>query len=318
MHHLLTIKDLTTRFSATEDSSIAVNGVTLSVTAGQTVALVGESGSGKSMTALSVMGLIPPPGFIASGSILFEGRNLVSCTDQEIRSIRGRRISMIFQEPMTSLNPVLRIGEQVAEPFIVHRNLTQSEATDLSLELLQKVGIPSAGQRMRDYPHQLSGGMRQRVMIAMALACNPALLIADEPTTALDVTIQAQILELIDTFRKERSMGLLLITHDFGIVAERSDHTCVMYAGRIVEEAPTADLLTNPRHPYTRALLASLPQNAEPGAPLITIPGQLPTDRSSMRGCGFCDRCPQALAGCRAELPAVREVSAGHTVRCWL
>jgi peptide/nickel transport system ATP-binding protein len=269
------------------------------------------------MTALSVMRIVPPPGKITSGSITLDGTNLLDLCDNEMRALRGSRISMIFQEPMTSLNPVLRIGDQVSEPFIIHQKLSRSDATERSIELLHQVGIPSPGDRIRDYPHQLSGGMRQRVMIAMALACNPALLIADEPTTALDVTIQAQILELIDSFRQTYKMGILLITHDLGIVAERSDHTYVMYAGRVVEEAPTHILFNNPTHPYTLALLASLPQNSEPGKPLATISGQVPGLDTVLRGCGFCDRCPAVNTLCRQELPVMRVVTPGHNVRCW-
>ncbi|MBK5275211.1 MAG: ABC transporter ATP-binding protein [Desulfuromonadales bacterium] len=318
MQPLLSITDLHTGFYGPNGvTARAVNGVSLCIENGTTVALVGESGSGKSMTALSVMRLVPPPGRITSGDITFEGSNLLDLSDAEMRKIRGSRISMVFQEPMTSLNPVLRIGDQVIEPLVLHRRMTKNEATDQGIELLHKVGIPSARERMRDYPHQLSGGMRQRVMIAMALACNPALLIADEPTTALDVTIQAQILELIGTLRKSSNMGILLITHDLGIVAERSDHTCVMYAGRIVEEAPTRELLNNPGHPYTLALLASLPQNSAPGKPLATITGQAPGLTATLPGCGFCDRCPVVSPECRRELPPLREVSPGHTVRCW-
>lgn len=317
MHHLLTITDLHTGFSDQQGISQAVNGISLTIDEGSTVALVGESGSGKSMTALSVMRLVPPPGRVTSGIISLGDTKLLELSDNEMRAIRGSRISMVFQEPMTSLNPVLRIGDQVSEPFILHRKLSRADATDRSIELLHQVGIPSASDRMRDYPHQLSGGMRQRVMIAMALACNPALLIADEPTTALDVTIQAQILELIDTFRQNNSMGILLITHDLGIVAERSDYTYVVYAGRVVEEAPTRELFDNPRHPYTLALLASLPQNSEPGKPLTTIPGQAPNMHSTLPGCGFCDRCPRVEQACRMELPPLREVSSRHMVRCW-
>ena len=319
MQSLLSITDLHTCFSTPPGTTMpAVNGVSLSVENGRTVALVGESGSGKTMTALSVMRLVPPPGRITSGSIIFEGEDLCTLSDSEMRLIRGRRISMVFQEPMTSLNPVLRIGDQVSEPLILHRKLSRAEAADQSIDLLHKVGIPSAGERMRDYPHQLSGGMRQRVMIAMALACSPALLIADEPTTALDVTIQAQILELIATLARSSRMGVLLITHDLGIVAERSDHTCVMYAGRIVEEAPTRELFGNPRHPYTLALLASLPQNSAPGKPLAAIAGQSPGMAASLLpGCGFCERCPVARPECRLELPPLRTVSPGHSVRCW-
>jgi peptide/nickel transport system ATP-binding protein len=318
MQPLLSITDLHTCFEGPTGVTHAVNGVSLSIDNGQTVALVGESGSGKSMTALSVIRLVPPPGRITSGIINLEGCNLLDLCDNEMRMVRGSRISMVFQEPMTSLNPVLRIGDQLTEPLMLHRKLSRSDATDQGIGLLQSVGIPSADERMRDYPHQLSGGMRQRVMIAMALACNPALLIADEPTTALDVTIQAQILELLGTLRQASRMGILLITHDLGIVAERSDHTCVMYAGRIVEEASTRELFTNPRHPYTLALLASLPQNSEPGRPLNTIAGQAPDLSATLPGCGFCERCPVVRPQCRRETPALREISPGHGVRCWL
>jgi len=318
MPALLSITDLHTCFPGPSAVTHAVNGVNLSIRNGQTVALVGESGSGKSMTALSVIRLVPPPGRITSGTIKLEGRNLLDLSDKEMRMIRGSRISMVFQEPMTSLNPVLRIGDQLREPLMLHRHLSRSDATDQGIGLLQRVGIPAAGERMRDYPHQLSGGMRQRVMIAMALACNPALLIADEPTTALDVTIQAQILELIGSLRHSSNMGILLITHDLGIVAERSDHTCVMYAGRIVEDASTRELFSNPCHPYTLALLASLPQNSEPGKPLSTIAGQVPTASANLPGCGFCLRCPVARAECRQDTPPLREIAPGHSVRCWL
>jgi len=318
MQALLSITDLHTSFEGPTGITHAVNGISLSIENGQTVALVGESGSGKSMTALSVIRLVPPPGRITSGAIKLDGSNLLDLSDKEMRMIRGSRISMVFQEPMTSLNPVLRIGDQVTEPLILHRQLSGSDATEQGIALLQSVGIPSASERMRDYPHQLSGGMRQRVMIAMALACNPDLLIADEPTTALDVTIQAQILELIETLRQSSRMGILLITHDLGIVAERSDHTCVMYAGRIVEEATTRELLTNPSHPYTLALLASLPQNSEPGRPLATIAGQAPGLSAVLPGCGFCLRCPVVRPECRLETPPLREISPGHSVRCWL
>jgi peptide/nickel transport system ATP-binding protein len=318
MQPLLSITGLHTCFEGPDNTIRAVDGVSLSIEHGQTVALVGESGSGKSMTALSVIRLVPPPGRITSGSIDFEGCSLLDLSDNEMRMIRGSRISMVFQEPMTSLNPVLRIGDQVTEPLMLHRRLSRSVATDQGIALLHSAGIPSPSERMRDYPHQLSGGMRQRVMIAMALACNPALLIADEPTTALDVTIQAQILELLGTLRDASRMGILLITHDLGIVAERSDHTCVMYSGRIVEEASTGELFTDPRHPYTLALLASLPQNSEPGKPLSAIAGQAPGLSGNLTGCGFCDRCPVVRPECRHEAPPLREISPGHRVRCWL
>jgi len=314
---LLNIADLHTCFRTPAGIVTAVNGISISVDRGTTVALVGESGSGKSMTALSIMRLVPPPGFIQSGEIILDGTELTNLPEEAMRSIRGSRISMVFQEPMTSLNPVLRIGDQVVEPLMLHRKMSRREASEWGADLLNKVGIPSAGDRMRDFPHQLSGGMRQRVMIAMALACNPSLLIADEPTTALDVTIQAQILELIDSLRQATEMGILLITHDFGIVSERSDRTCVMYAGRIVESADTRELFRDPRHPYTLALLSSLPQNAEPGKPLATLAGQPPDVAANKPGCGFCDRCPVALPECKNQLPELRAVSPGHFVRCW-
>lgn len=318
MTPLLHIDNLVTTIQTPAGSVHAVNGVSLTIARGRTAALVGESGSGKSMTAFSVMGLLPPSGKIESGSIELSGTGLLNLTAEEMRSIRGRRISMVFQEPMTSLNPVLRIGDQVMESFRTHLNMTSRDARDRSIDLLRRVGIPAAESRIRDYPHQLSGGMRQRVMIAMALACQPELLIADEPTTALDVTIQAQILELIDALRCSSDMGVLLITHDLGIVAERSDSTHVMYAGSIVEEAPTAVLFKTPGHPYTRALLAALPQYSAPGSPLTTIPGQVSSFYGKPAGCGFCDRCPEAFGICRSEPPPLREVSPGHMVRCWL
>jgi peptide/nickel transport system ATP-binding protein len=317
MPALLSITDLNTCFKTPTGIVSAIKGISLAIDKGATVALVGESGSGKSMTALSIMRLVPPPGFIRSGRICLDGTDLLELSEAEMRSVRGSRISMVFQEPMTSLNPVLRIGDQIMEPLLLHRRMSRKEAAEQGAELLAKVGIPSASDRMRDYAHQLSGGMRQRVMIAMALACNPALLIADEPTTALDVTIQAQILELIDSLRKSEEMGILLITHDLGIVAERSDRTCVMYAGRIVESADSPDLFRNPLHPYTRALLASLPQNAEPGRPLATLSGQAPDIAALQPGCGFCERCPVALPECRQEVPELSEVEPGHLVRCW-
>ena len=317
MPALLEIIDLHTCFKTHDGIVTAVNGVSFTINKGATLALVGESGSGKSMTALSIMRLVPPPGFIRSGAILLDGADILTLPDEKMRSIRGSRISMVFQEPMTSLNPVLRIGDQVMEPLLLHRNMRRSEAAEEAAQLLRRVGIQAAGERLGDYPHQLSGGMRQRVMIAMALACNPSLLIADEPTTALDVTIQAQILELIDSLRQSTEMGILLITHDLGIVAERSDHTCVMYAGRIVESAASEELLRGPCHPYTRALLASLPQNAEPGKPLLTIAGQSPPLSANLPGCGFCDRCPMAMPECRLQVPELREVTPGHLVRCW-
>lgn len=317
MTELLSLQNLQVSFPAGGTTLQVVRGISLSLAAGSVLALVGESGSGKSMTALSIMRLLPPPGFISSGDIVFEGQNLAELPEEAMRNIRGRRISMVFQEPMTSLNPVLRIADQLCEPLILHLGLSRHEAHERAIELLADVGIPSAGNRMRDYPHQLSGGMRQRVMIAMAMSCRPALLIADEPTTALDVTIQAQILELLDAQRKSSGLAMLLITHDLGIVAERAEHTAVMYAGQVVESAPTAMLLAAPRHPYTEALLASLPQNAKPGTPLPTLAGQMSSGSASTEGCCFAERCPLAEATCRAEMQHLREIMPAHSVRCW-
>lgn len=317
MTELLSLHNLRVSFPAGENSFDAVRGISLSLPAGSVLALVGESGSGKTMTAFSIMRLVPPPGFISAGEIIFEGQNLLTLPDDALRGIRGRRISMVFQEPMTSLNPVLRIDDQICEPLILHMNLPKRDARERGIELLTSVGIPSAGDRMRDYPHQLSGGMRQRVMIAMALACTPSLLIADEPTTALDVTIQAQILELLDAQRKSNGLSMLLITHDLGIVAERADHTAVMYAGQVVESAPTGMLLSTPRHPYTKALLASLPQYAEPGRPMPTLPGQLNIRTASAGGCSFAERCPLAEERCRIETQDLLDITPSHSLRCW-
>ena len=317
MPPLLSVIKLTTCFKTSDKTVTAVNGISFSIEKGKTVALVGESGSGKSMTALSIMRLLPPTGFIKSGEVIFEGNDLVKLSEDSMRAVRGSRISMVFQEPMTSLNPVFRIGDQLIEPLQLHEKLSKKDALERSTQLLRMVGIPSPYDRIKDYPHQLSGGMRQRVMIAMALACNPALLIADEPTTALDVTIQAQIMELIDELRESTELGILLITHDLGIVAERSDHTCVMYAGRIVESASTSQLLDNPCHPYTKALLSSLPQNAEPGKPLPTLAGHTPDLSLELPGCAFCDRCPEQLPVCHVEPPPLTEKEPGHFVYCW-
>jgi oligopeptide/dipeptide ABC transporter ATP-binding protein len=313
---LLSLHNLQVSFPTGQGAFHAVRGISLSLATGSVLALVGESGSGKSMTALSILRLVPKPGFISAGEIIFEGQNLLILPEEALRNIRGRRASMVFQEPMTSLNPVLRIADQLCEPLIMHMGLARRDAHERGVELLKDVGIPSAGERMHDYPHQLSGGMRQRVMIAMALACQPSLLIADEPTTALDVTIQAQILELLDARRKSSGLSILLITHDLGIVAERADHTAVMYAGQVVESAPTGSLLSDPRHPYTKALLASLPQYAEPGKPLPTLSGQI-NIQAAAGGCSFAERCPLTTARCRAESQDLREIAPDHMLRCW-
>lgn len=316
MEPLLRISGLSTHFHLPQGILKAVDNLDLSLNAGETLAIVGESGCGKSATASSIMRLVAPPGKIVGGSILLSGRDLLQLSEEEMRKVRGNRISLIFQEPMTSLNPVLAIGAQVAEGLRLHRNLSRNEAGEEAIAILGQVGIPSPRERVRDYPHQMSGGMRQRVMIAMALACHPQLLIADEPTTALDVTIQAQILELLDQLKEETGMGLILISHDLGIVAERAHHTAIMYAGKIVEYAATDELFANPLHPYTRGLLDSLPQNSEPGKPLKTIPGTVPNLLAELPGCGFCDRCPVKSAKCRTSKPEMKEPVAGHQVRC--
>ena len=317
MSPLLCVTGLATHFHIGTSNLKAVDGVDISLDEGKTLAIVGESGCGKSMTAYSIMRLVPPPGRTVGGSIMFDGNDLLRLSDREMREMRGNSISMIFQEPMTSLNPVLKVGDQIMEVLRLHRRLPRSEALGETIRLLGLVGIPAPEQRVDDYPHQLSGGMRQRVMIAMALACQPRLLIADEPTTALDVTIQAQILELIDQLQRETGMSLLLITHDLGIVAERAHHTAIMYAGKIVETAPTAELFSNPLHPYTRGLIESIPQNTVPGKPLPTIPGHVPNLADGQQGCGFCPRCPVKDWECQQSAPPLKEVSSNHLVRCW-
>ncbi len=314
---LLTLHDLTVTLQTPGGTLYAVNNVDLQLEPGRTVALVGESGSGKSMTARAIMGLLPSGGTVQSGSITFEGRELTTLPEPERRTLRGNRIAMIFQEPMTSLNPVLRIGDQVMEPLLLHRGLDKQQARLQAIDLLRRVGVASPEQRISDYPHQLSGGQRQRVMIAMALACDPEVLIADEPTTALDVTIQAQILELIDQLRRDKGLALLLITHDLGIVAQRADQVHVMYAGRIVESGPAQALLARPLHPYTKGLLASLPENSLPGQPLVTIPGHPPRLIGLTTGCPFKDRCPDAKTICEEQMPDDYRLHPGRTVSCW-
>lgn len=317
MPSLLDVRKLATQIRSSGRIVRAVNGISFTLEAGETLAIVGESGCGKSMTALSILRLLPPGGEITDGIMAFEGRDLRLLSEPEMRRVRGNRISMIFQEPMTSLNPVMTIGSQIEEGLRLHRGLSRKDAIDESITLLQQVGIPSPGQRRREYPHQLSGGMRQRVMIAISLACRPQLLIADEPTTALDVTIQAQILELLGRVKRDYGMGMILISHDMGIVAENAQRTAIMYAGTFVETAPTAELFANPLHPYTEGLLRSLPQNASAGSMLSTIPGQVPSLDDRVAGCGFCDRCPSRMPCCRQEQPPVRDMGNDHFVSCW-
>ncbi|MBE3595118.1 MAG: ABC transporter ATP-binding protein, partial [Candidatus Carbobacillus altaicus] len=295
----------------------AVDGVDLTIYRGETLALVGESGSGKSITSLSIMGLIPnPPGKIVSGQVLFEGRDLVRLSEKDMQTIRGNRLAMIFQEPMTSLNPVFTIGFQLTEPLRIHQKMSKKEAEKRALALLELVGIGRAAEILKSYPHQLSGGMRQRVMIAMAMANDPQLLIADEPTTALDVTIQAQILSLMKDLKAKMLTAILLITHDLGVVAEMADRVVVMYAGQIVEEAPLLELFDNPRHPYTRGLMAAIPRLEDEKEHLDAIPGTVPPAYAYPKGCRFAPRCPLKTDRCTTEMPELIQVGKDHKARC--
>ena len=315
---LLAVDDLVTTFSTEEGLVTPVDGVSFTVEQGETVGVVGESGCGKSVTSLSILRLVPsPPGRIAQGRILFEGQDLLTLSEREMRAIRGRDIAMIFQEPMTSLNPVFTCGDQILEALRRHQKVSATEARDQALELLHLVGIPLPEQRLGAYPHQLSGGMRQRIMIAMALCCHPRLLIADEPTTALDVTIQAQILDLLRHLKKQLSMAVLLITHDLGVVAETAERVVVMYAGKVVEEAPVRTLFHAPRHPYTEGLLRSIPRLDERRESLPVIEGMVPNLLDLPSGCRFHPRCPRAERRCREEAPALRSLGEGHRVACW-
>jgi len=315
---VLSIRHLQTHFFTDAGVAKAVEDVSFDVPAGKTLALVGESGCGKSMTALSIMRLIPdPPGRLVGGQVLFEGRDLASVSEPEMRTIRGNAISMIFQEPMTSLNPVFRVGGQIAAVLRRHRGLSKGEARAEAVRLLERVGIPAPEQRIDDYPHQMSGGMRQRVMIAMALACGPKLLIADEPTTALDVTIQAQILELLRRLQDETGMSVLLITHDLGVVSENADEVAIMYAGKIVEQASVAELFAAPRHPYTLGLFASLPSLAQGRQRLRAIRGNVPAATDFPPGCPFHPRCPHAMDACKT-LPPLVDAGPDHRAMCWL
>ncbi len=315
---LLEIDGLRTYFDTLNGTVRSVNGVSYQLRAGETLGVVGESGCGKSVTALSIMRLVPtPPGRFAGGSIKYRGTDLLKLSEREMRQIRGNRISMIFQEPMTSLNPVLTVGRQIAETVQLHQKLSRSAAMARAVEMLRLVQIPEAERRVKEYPHQLSGGMRQRVMIALALACNPEVLIADEPTTALDVTIQAQIVDLIKRLQKELGMGIIMITHDLGVVAESCDRVVVMYAGRKVEEANVADLFERPLHPYTRALMASMPSMNMQASRLTEIPGMVPSPFELGKGCAFAARCPQARQRCHEATPALTAQGPGHTVACF-
>ena len=317
---LLSVRDLVTRFRIGRGTVTAVDHVSFDVGAGETLAIVGESGSGKSVTALSILRLIPdPPGVIEGGQILFDGRDLLKLSDAEIRNVRGNRIAMIFQEPMSSLNPALTIGMQVGEPINQHRRTPWAAALDMARDLLGRVRMPDPASRISAYPHQFSGGMRQRAMIAMALACEPQLIIADEPTTALDVTVQAQILDLLKDLAQSARSALILITHDLGVVARYADRVVVMYAGRVVESAPARELYARPRHPYTRGLMASVPRlDGDTGKRLVPIEGQPPNLAALPAGCAFAPRCQHAIDACRQIRPPLHDVGSQHQVACIL
>ena len=318
MAALLEVKNLSTHFPTPEGLVKAVDEVSFTIGEGEAVSLVGESGCGKSMIALSIMGLLSPPGRIAGGEILFAGRDLASLAEAEMRPLRGGKIAMIFQEPMTSLNPVFTVGYQIAEAVLVHEKVSKKEAYDRAARLMEMVSIPDARRRLGDYPHQMSGGMRQRVMIAMALSCKPSLLIADEPTTALDVTIQAQFLDILRRLQGEMGLSVLLITHDLGVVAEFASKVYVMYCGKIVEEAPVEKLFESPKHPYTRGLLKSMPRlDGERGGRLQAIEGMVPDLRRLPAGCHFSPRCAERVESCAAP-PRMVEVGGGQSVRCVL
>jgi len=314
---LLAIQGLQVYFRGNRRIARAVDGVSLEVGQAETVCLVGESGCGKTVSALTILGLIPrPPGEIVGGRVLFKGRDLLNMSEDEMQQIRGNRIAMVFQEPMTSLNPVFTIGDQIAEAIAAHENVSPVETRNRCVDLLTDVGIAAPEARLKDYPHQLSGGQRQRVMIAMALACHPELVIADEPTTALDVTVQAQILSLFDSLQKKRALSLLYITHDLGVVAKIADRIYVMYAGIIVEQADAPDIFHHPCHPYTKGLLASLPARGNRGKELHSIPGQVPDPAYKPSGCPFHPRCDFAVAACHETLPEMCDEGTGHLSRC--
>jgi len=316
---VLSLQELKTYFFTRNGVVKAVDGVSLDLGEGETLGIVGESGSGKTVSCLSVLRLVPAPGKITGGRIVFEGRDLAGLREEEVRHVRGRRIGMVFQDPMSSLNPFLTVGEQVAEPLRAHEGMSRSQARDRAVEMLEKVGLPEPGERLRDYPHRFSGGMRQRVMIAMALIGGPRVLIADEPTTALDVTIQAQVLELFGSIKVSMGTSILLITHNLGIVAGMADRVAVMYAGRVVEYAATRTLFERPRHPYTLGLLQAVPRLGE-NAPqrLASIPGSPPDLARLPPGCSFYDRCPFRREQCRQEAPPLAPVENGHLASCWV
>lgn len=315
---ILRVNNLKTVFNTDKGEIQAVDGVSFAVPKGKTMGIVGESGSGKSITALSILRLLATNGHIKGGELLFKGQDLVKLTDKQMRNIRGNQISMIFQEPMTSLNPVFTVGQQISETLRIHKKLSKKEAMTQAVDMLKLVGIPSPDKRVKQYPYELSGGMRQRVMIAMALACNPEVLIADEPTTALDVTIQAQILELIKDLQNSLGMSVIMITHDLGVVAETCDYVAVMYAGQVVEYADVRTLFKNPKHPYTLGLLNSLPRHDIDQDKLIPIKGVVPSPFEMPKGCRFAPRCPTATAHCNEKPPELIEADDKGQIRCWM
>lgn len=317
-NELLSVKNLVTAFRTAGGTVPAVRGISFTVKKGETLCIVGESGCGKSITSLSILGLLPSNGFIQSGTIEFEEQDIIRLSKSQLQKIRGNKISMIFQEPMSALNPVLTIGFQLREPIMIHQKLSKKKAHEKGIELLRQVGIPYPEKRMKQYSHELSGGMRQRVMIAIALACHPSLLIADEPTTALDVTIQAQILNLIQEIKEKMDMGMIMVTHDMGVVAEVADRVMVMYAGEKVEEGTVENIFNHPKHPYTRGLLNSVPNLDDPSFELEAIPGSLPSLDEEIQGCRFHPRCPFATDQCRSEIPKEYHISDQHHVKCWL
>lgn len=317
-NNLIEFRNLRTNFYTSSGVVRAVNDVSFSIKEGETLCVVGESGCGKSVTAMSLMRLVSPPGKVEGGQILYNGKDLLGIKEREMRQIRGNEIAMIFQEPMTSLNPVFTIGEQLTEPILLHKGVTKKEAKKRAIDLIELVGIPRAAQIFDAYPHELSGGMRQRIMIAIALSCDPKLLIADEPTTALDVTIQAQILDLMRNIKKEFNTAIMMITHDLGVVAEMADHVVVMYAGKVIEEAPVLELFKNPKHPYTQGLLKAKPVINERMERLYTIPGQVPNPVELGENCYFNDRCEHCMSICTDKQPQLKVYDNKHKAACWL
>jgi peptide/nickel transport system ATP-binding protein len=320
---ILQVQDLQVEFKTRRGTALVLNGVDFEVRRGETLCVVGESGCGKSMTALALLRLIPqPPGRIRSGRVMFDGEDLAQASEARMREVRGNRISMIFQEPMTSLNPVYTVGDQIGESLRLHAGLDAKQARERSIEMLRQVGIPAPERRIDEYPHQMSGGMRQRVMIAMALACRPDILIADEPTTALDVTVQAQIFDLLRDLQRDKGTAIVMITHDMGAVAEMADRVMVMYAGRVIEQGTTAQVLSRPGHPYTQGLIDCLPELGSSRhverAELTEIAGVVPSIWELGSGCAFRERCPHAMARCASEVPPMLEAGDGHGVACWL